>query len=381
MIIQSKRIWILENWTDAQLEINQGKIIAIMSYGTKPADIDYGNERIYPGFIDSHCHGAFGFDTNDATPEGLKRWLKRAPEEGLTALCPTTITQSEEVLTKALENVAKVYKEKPQGAQIAGIHFEGPYLSLKYKGAQPPAYILKPDLAQFKRYQAAADNLIKIMTMAVEEDTDNEFIRAVSATGVHINIGHSAATYSQAFFGFANGALGTTHTFNGMSPLNHREPGLAGASMTLAPVYSELICDGIHVTWPVVNLLFKAKGKDRLVLVTDALCAKGIGEGHYIFGGQKIEIKANGAAFLTEGNSLAGSTLKFNHSLRNAIEYARVDEASAINAATLNPARILGLDKVKGKILAGYDADLTVLSDDYTVLATYVTGEKVYQKD
>ena len=181
MIIQSKRIWILESWAEAQLEINQGKISAILPYGTKSVDIDYGNERIYPGFIDSHCHGSFGFDTNDATPDGLKVWLKRAPEEGLTSLCPTTITQSEEVLTKALKNIVEVNKEKPQGAQIAGIHFEGPYLSLKFKGAQPPAYILKPDIDQFKRYQAAADHMIKIMTMAVEEDQDYEFVRAVSA--------------------------------------------------------------------------------------------------------------------------------------------------------------------------------------------------------
>lgn len=378
MIIQSTRIWVLEHWTPAQLDLQDGKIKAVLAYGSKTPDIDYGTHRILPGFIDTHCHGAFGFDTNDAVPQGLIDWLKKAPAEGLTSICPTTITQSEAVLTQALKNVVTVSKQAPKGARIAGIHFEGPYLNVKYKGAQPEAYILNPDLNQFKRYQAAAENMIKIMTLAVENDPDLAFVRDVDAMGVRINVGHSAATYAQAFMGFANGAKGITHTYNAMSPLNHREPGLVGAALNLRPVMSELICDGIHVSWPAVKILFDAKGKDHVILVTDALCAKGLAAGHYDFGGQKIEISPNGAAYLDGSTTLAGSTLKYNHSVRNAIVYAGVDEASAINAATINPARYLGLDK-RGLILAGYDADLTVLDDAYDVISTFVRGEKVYE--
>lgn len=377
MIIQSKRIWLLEHWVEAQLDLSEGKIKAVYPYGSKPVDHDYGNDRILPGFIDTHCHGAFGFDTNDAEEQGLIEWLRKAPEEGLTSLCPTTITQSEEILTHALTNVAAVAKQKHRGAQIVGIHFEGPYLSVKFKGAQPEPYIVKPDLAQFRRYQKAADNLIRIITVAVEEDQDLSFIRALSADGIAINIGHSGATYQQAVFGFANGASGLTHTYNGMSALNHREPALVGAAMDLGSVYSELICDGVHVSWPATRILFKMKGKDHLVMVTDALCAKGVGEGRYVFGGQTIDIKANGGAYLETG-SLAGSTLKFNHGLRNVIELAKVDEASAINACTINPAKVLKLDAHKGKIQAHYDADLTVLDDAYEVVATYVAGNAVF---
>lgn len=380
MIIQSKRVWILEHWIEAQIAIDGEKITAIYPYGTKPVDVDYGNQRILPGFIDTHCHGSFGYDTNDADPEGLLKWLKKAPEEGLTSICPTTITQSEEILTKALENTVAIQKTNPLGAKIAGIHFEGPYLSVKFKGAQPEPYIVKPDIEQFKRYQIAADNQIKIITMAVEEDTDHEFIRYASSQGVAVNIGHSGAKYQEALFGYANGAIGATHTFNGMSALNHREPGLVGAIMDLGSVYGEIICDGVHVSWPAMRILFKTKGKDHLVLVTDSLCAKGVGEGRYVFGGQTIDIRANGGAYLADSNSLAGSTLKYNHGLRNLIEEAKVDETSAINACTINPAKVLKLDTIKGKLQAHYDADITILDDAYDVVATYVLGQAVYTR-
>ena len=150
MLLQSKRVWIGGQFIDAQIEIEDHKIVNIYPYNSKPNAKDYGNNRIVPGFIDVHAHGAYGFDTNDATVEGLERWLKRLPEEGVTGILPTTVTQSKEVLSKALENVAKVYEKKPEGAQILGVHFEGPYLDIENKGAQPEQFIVKPDLAEFK---------------------------------------------------------------------------------------------------------------------------------------------------------------------------------------------------------------------------------------
>lgn len=380
MIIQSQRVYILEQWMAAQIEIEGTKIVAIHPYGKHPVHHDYENLRIVPGFIDTHCHGAFGFDTNDASSDGLKEWLKKVVEEGVTSLCPTTITQSEDILMNALKNVAQVASLPYEGAQIVGIHFEGPYLNTQYKGAQPEPFIVKPNLDQFNRYQKAANNLIKVLTLAVEEDKDLSFIHAVSASGVAINIGHSGATYDQAWLGFANGAKGITHTFNGMSPLNHREPGLAGAALRLSSVFSELICDGVHVSHPIMNLVYKAKGKDRVVLVTDALCAKGMGVGTYVFGGQSIDIKEDGGAYLSNTTKLAGSTLKFNHGLKNVIEKAQVDFVSAINSATINPANLLGLGQSKGLIQANYDADLVILDDSYEVYETYVLGRSVYHQ-
>jgi len=380
MIIQSKRIWIQEQWVASQLEIHEQKITHIWPYETKPVDIDYSNHRVYPGFIDTHCHGAFGFDTNDGNEAGMRLWLNRAPEEGVTLLCPTTITQSEEILTKALQTVSNVMKTETTGAQIGGIHFEGPYLNTKFKGAQPEKFILKPDIQQFKRYELASQNTIRIVTLAPENDENHEFIDYLVSKGIAAHIGHSGATYQESLFALANGASGFTHTFNGMSPFNHREPGATGASLQIRNAYSELICDGIHVSWPAVNILFGLKGKDYVVLVTDALQAKGVGEGSYVFGGQSIEIRSNGGAYLAGTNNLAGSTLKMNESVRNAIIYAGADEASVINGATLNPARVLKIDDQKGKIQTGYDADLTILDDLYEVVEVFVLGNSVYKR-
>ena len=378
MIIQSKRVWIVEQWIPAQVDIQGHKIVAVWPYGTKPVDLDYDNKRILPGFIDTHCHGAFGFDTNDASEDGLRMWLKAAPKEGLTQVCPTTITQSEAVLTKALANVAALAEKDPEGARIAGVHFEGPYLNVAYKGAQPEPFIVRPDIVQFKAYQSAAHDLIKVITMAPEKDEELNLTRYLAKTGVAVHLGHSAATYNEALFAFANGASGLTHTYNAMTPFNHREPGLVGAALRLGSVYAEIISDGNHVSWPAINVLFKAKGKDHCVLITDALCAKGLAAGRYVFGGQAIDIRPNGGAYLADTNTLAGSTLSYNHGLRNLIENAGVDEVSAINAATINPAKVLKIDDRFGKIQADYEADLTVLDWDYTVVATYVKGKAVY---
>ena len=156
MLIQSKKIWIADQFIAAIIATENGKITDILPYGSKPVDVDYGDKRIVPGFLDIHCHGAFEFDTNDANEEGLRNWTKNIVSEGVTGFLATTITQSEEVLTKAVANVAKVMEDGYEGAEILGIHFEGPYLDMVYKGAQPEQYIVKPTVEQFERYQAAA---------------------------------------------------------------------------------------------------------------------------------------------------------------------------------------------------------------------------------
>ena len=172
MIIQSKKVWIADQFTPAQLELEDGIIKEIYPYNEKEVTKDYGDLRILPGFIDIHCHGAYGFDTNDANPEGLRKWAKGIVDEGVTSFLATTLTQSEEVLTNAVSNVAKVVEEGYEGAEILGIHFEGPYLNKAHKGAQPEEYCVKPNIEQFKRYQKAAHGLIKYITMAVENDED-----------------------------------------------------------------------------------------------------------------------------------------------------------------------------------------------------------------
>lgn len=379
MIIQSKRVWVLGHFIEAQLELEDGKIKNVLAYGAQPADKDYGERRIVPGFIDVHTHGAYGFDTNDAEEEGLRNWMKHIPEEGITGICPTTITQTEEVLTKAVKNVAKVVEEGYEGAEILGIHFEGPYLDMVYKGAQPEQCIVKPDVEQFKRYQKAANGLIKIITMATERDENFELTRYCAANDVRVSIGHSAATIEEAGMAIANGATSMTHIFNGMTPFHHRKPGLVGAAMRFRDTFGEVICDGNHSTPDALNDLFMAKGRDYTIMITDALMVKGLPVGtKVLFGGNEIELYPDGSAHLTGAKSLAGSTLKVNEGLKVLVEKAMIPWDYAINSCTLNPARYLNVDDRKGKLVAGYDADIVVLNDDYSVEMTYVRGNEAF---
>ena len=376
MIIQSKKVWIADQFIPAQVEMENGKIVSVAPYNAKNADVDYGDKRIVPGFIDIHCHGAYTFDTNDAHEEGLRNWTKGIVSEGVTAFLATTITQSVEVLTNAVANVAKVMEDGYEGAEILGIHFEGPYLDMKYKGAQPPQYIVKPTIEQFKQYQEAAKGNIRYITMATETDEDFALTRYLADNGVVVSIGHSAATYEQACMAFANGATSMTHVYNGMTPFNHRANGLVGAAYRLRTMYGEIICDGNHSTTAALNNYFMSKGPDYAIMVTDALMAKGtpIGSRH-IFGGNEILIYPDGSAHLTAIDSLAGSTLKMNEGLRILVEEALIPFNYAINSCTLNPANCLGIADRKGSIRVGRDADIVVLDTDYSVIQTYCMGQ------
>ena len=378
MIIQSKQVWIAGQFLAMQLEVNDGKITDILPYGTKEADEDYGEKRILPGFIDVHTHGAYGFDTNDAEPEGLRDWMKRIPEEGVTAILPTTVTQMPEVLTEALRNVAAVVKEGYEGAEILGVHFEGPYLDMEYKGAQPPEAIATAAVEQFKMYQEAAEGLIKYITMAPEHDRNFALTRHCRETGVVVSMGHSSATYEQAMLGIANGATSMTHVYNGMTPYHHRKPGLVGAAFRVRDIYGEIICDGCHSHLAALNNYFQAKGRDYGIMVSDSLRAKHCPPGgSYQLGGHDIEIGEDGLARLKGTDTIAGSTLNMNKGLKILVEKALVPLDAAINSCTLNPARCLGVDDRKGKLVVGYDADFVVLEDNYDVVQTYCRGKKM----
>lgn len=375
MIIQSKKVWIADQFTPAQLELEDGIIKEIYPYNEKKVTKDYGNLRILPGFIDIHCHGAYGFDTNDANPEGLRKWAKGIVDEGVTSFLATTLTQSEEVLTNAVSNVAKVVEEGYEGAEILGIHFEGPYLNKAHKGAQPEEYCVKPNIEQFKRYQKAAHGLIKYITMAVENDEDYALTKYCSQNNVVVSIGHSNATYEQAVQAYAHGARSMTHVYNAMTPFTHRANGLVGGALRIRNMYGEIICDGNHSTLAALNNFFTSKGPDYSIMITDSLMCKGFPVGtKFDFGGQEVVIYPDGSAHLVEAGNLAGSTLNVNKGLKILIEDALVPVNYAINACTSNPARCLHVDDRKGTIGVGYDADLVVLDRDYEVVQTYCKG-------
>lgn len=376
MVIRSKKVWIADQFLPAAVRIEGGRIADIRPYESLTADVDYGDKRVVPGFLDIHCHGAYGFDTNDGDAAGLRRWAKRIVSEGVTGFLATTITQSEDVLTKAVANVAQVMESGCEGAEILGIHFEGPYLSDAFKGAQPPEHIKKPSVEQFVHYQQAARGHIRYITLAPEEDADFALTEYAAAHGVTVSVGHSAASYEQAALAYAHGARSMTHVYNGMAPFHHRNNGLVGAAYRIRTMYGEIICDGNHSTLAALNSFFAAKGPDYAVMVTDSLLAKGAAAGEkFLFGGHEIEAMPDGSARLAGSETLAGSTLKVNEGLRILVEEAMVPFPSALNACTRNPARCIGLGDRKGTIGVGFDADLVVLDADYAVLATYCRGK------
>jgi len=323
MIIQSKRVYLATTFAPAQIEIEEGKIKGIYAYNTEPVDVDYEDARIVPGFYDIHCHGYLGYDTTATGDEGLRRWAKDLPLEGVCGFLPTTLTQSHEVLANAVSEVAKTAKTKVDGAQILGIHFEGPYLDMQYKGAQPEAYIVPTSVEEFKQYQEAAEGLIKVITLAPEHDENFALTKYCAKTGVCASIGHTNTDYDTAILAIANGAKGFTHTYNGMTGLNHRANGAVGAAFRAHDTYAEIICDGNHVTLTALNILFREK-KDYAIMVTDSLMCKGYPVGsRFDFGGQEVEIYPDGSAHLTGGKkNLAGSTAKFNECLKVLVEKA-----------------------------------------------------------
>ncbi|MCI8549949.1 MAG: N-acetylglucosamine-6-phosphate deacetylase [Lachnospiraceae bacterium] len=382
MVIQGRRIWLAGQFMEAQLVIRDGKIESVLPYNTHPAEKDWGNKRVLPGFLDIHTHGAYGFDTNDGEPEGLRNWIKRLPEEGVTAFLPTTVTGEKEVLVKALKNVAAVAEEGCAGAEILGIHLEGPYLASAYRGAQPEGAIVKASVEEFKEYQSVSKGMIRYVTLAPECDEGFALTKYCTKTGVAVSMGHSGASYEQAVMAVANGAVSMTHVYNGMTGYHHRKPGMVGAAFRLRDLYGEVICDGIHSHPAALNNFFQAKGRNYGIMVSDSLEAKGCPPGgSYSLGGQQVELDAQGTARIAGAETIAGSTLKINEGLRILVEEAMVPFDVAVNSCTVNPARCIGIDRRKGKLAAGYDADLVVLEDDYSVVETYCRGEKSRGRD
>ena len=376
MIIQSTRVWLDDRFVPAQLELQDEKIVRVGEYNETAADFDYGHDRIIPGMIDVHTHGAYGFDTNDGEEAGLRNWAARLPEEGVTAFQPTTITQSPKVLNRALKNIAAVVDSGYQGAEILGIHLEGPYIDKEKRGAQPEEFILDADVEQFIGYQKTAKGLIHYITLAPEHDKDLALTRWCADHGIVVSLGHTNGTFEEAKKAFEAGARSMTHVYNAMSGFSHRDLGMVGAALRMSDMYGELICDGIHSSPDALGIMFKAKEPDRVIMITDSLRAKGLAPGKYYSGGRKIRLDEDGGARLIPEGKLAGSTLRMNKGLQVLIEKAQVPEDLAINAATANPAKLLGVDDRKGSLMPGHDGDIVVLADDYAIVQTFVRGQK-----
>ncbi len=356
------------------------KIQKISRCGVKDAEeiVLPENAIVLPGFIDQHIHGAGGSDGMDGTVEDIAIIANTVAAEGTTSFLVTTMTQSKENITKALQAV-KSYREanSKDGARVVGVHLEGPFIAAAHKGAQPLEYVKEPDIQTFDEYNAASGGAIKIVTLAPEVNGAEELIRHLTEKGVVASIGHTGAKFADIEKAVSLGASNVTHTYNAQTALHHREIGTVGSAMLLDELNCEMIADCIHVSVPAMRLLVKNKPLDKLTLITDAMRAKGIPDGVSELGGQTVYVK-NGEARLADG-TLAGSVLRMNRAVQNLVEKVGVPFTQAVDCATINPAKNLKIDNETGSIAVGKRADFTVINENYDVLMTVRGGEVVYK--
>lgn len=353
-------------------------IEGIVPLGSVPAEaeiIDAKGKYVAPGLIDMHIHGYLGKDVCDGEEESIRTISKGLLANGVTGYLPTTMTVDMKVIRKALE-VCRDLKEESKdwdGSVILGCHAEGPFISESKKGAQDAKYILKPDAAFVKEYA----DIIKTITLAPETD-ENDFaaIREITRdTDVVISMGHTSADYETAMASVNAGVKHVTHLFNAMTPLAHRAPGVVTAAMN-ADISCELIVDTFHVDASLYNMLYKLKGR-KLCFITDCLPAGGLPEGEYTLGGAKIIYR--GIVCRLEDGTVAGSVLHLNKGVWNVYTNSDIPLYECVNCASLNVATTLGIDKTKGSLEIGKDADIIITDSEFNVEKTIIGGKIKYE--
>ncbi len=365
---------ILENHALLYTDVIQG----IVSADAVPADaeiIDAKGGYVSPGLIDLHIHGYLGKDVCDGEEESIRTISKGIAANGVTGYLPTTMTEDMTVIKKALQVLRDLKEESKSwdGSEILGCHAEGPFISESKKGAQDAKYILKPDAAFVKEYA----DIIKIITLAPECDTEDfaEIRKMVRDTDVVVSMGHTSADYETAMESTKNGVKHATHLFNAMTPLAHRAPGVVTAALS-ADVSCELIGDAFHVSPALYDILWKLKGR-KLCIITDCLPAGGLPYGEYTLGGQKI-IYRDIVCRLEDG-TVAGSVLPLNKGVWNLYTNSQVPLWECVNCASLNPATTIGVEKTKGSLEIGKDADVIICDAEFNVQKTIMKGNVKYE--
>ncbi|HZC69666.1 MAG TPA: N-acetylglucosamine-6-phosphate deacetylase [Jatrophihabitans sp.] len=352
--------------------VEDGRITAVEGGRPRAAAEDLAGAWLLPGFIDMHVHGGGGHDSA-ASPDDLAAAVAFHRMHGTTRTLVSLVTAPVAALVEQLGWIADAAQAGPTpNGHVVGAHLEGPFLSRAHCGAQNPAHLIEPDAAILERLVAAAGGTLRSVTIAPELPGALRLIRALRAGDVLIALGHTDATYAQAMAAIDAGAMVATHLFNGMRPLHHREPGVVGAALA-SGLCCEVINDGIHVH-PVITSLI-AEHPERLVLITDAIDAAGVGDGEFVLGGQPVRVH-HGVARLAATGSLAGSTLTMDAALRRAVRDCGLPIEVASAAASGNPARLLGIDDRCGAIAVGLDADLVVLDDKLRVTSVMAGGRR-----
>lgn len=377
LILTNAKIVLPDRIITGAILLNDGKIKKIYegSMVGELGGIDVEGRYIVPGFIDVHIHGAGGADAMDNTEEALRIISKFIAQHGTTSFLATTLTSSKETLKEVLEKIGKLQNENIEGATIFGAHMEGPYFDVQYKGAQNDKYIKPAGIKEIEEYLNVKPGLVKLFSMAAKGEGALESIKFLKENGVVVSVGHSGVSFEEVQAAVKAGISHSTHTYNGMKGFTHREPGVVGAVMLNDSVNAEIIFDKIHVHPEAVRLLIKIKGVDRVVCITDAMCATGLPDGNYKLGELDVYVR-DGQARLISNDALAGSVLTMDKAFKHLIElgYSLFD---AVKMTSTNVAKEFGLNA--GVLQEGKDADIVLLNPDYSVEMTIVKGEVKYQ--
>jgi N-acetylglucosamine-6-phosphate deacetylase len=346
--------------------------------------IPQGAERIHataftlvPGFIDTHIHGCAGVDVMDASFDSMNDISKALATHGTTSFLPTTVSEAPQILGDALERLGVLLDETYDGAMPLGIHLEGPFINVDKRGTHRSDNIVEPKASLLENWTARARGKVKLITIAPELDEGLKVANAARSSGIAVAMGHSNASFEQAASASNAGIHYAVHTFNAMRDFRHRDSGIIGAVLTDDRIFAEIISDGIHVSPEVVKIFARSKGRDRILLVTDAISATGMPDGPHVLGTETIQVK-NGICRNAEGR-LAGSTLTQDAALRNFVSFSGMRMEDAVFGLTLNPALALNIEG-RGRIEPGSHADLTLLDDGLRVMRTFARGKLVFER-
>lgn len=334
-----------------------------------------GDDALYaiPGLVDIHFHGCMGADLCDGEPDTIKTLAEYQAGQGVTTICPATMTMSLPELHKIMANIGSYTGDGVQGTHFAGINMEGPFISPANKGAQAAENIIPCDAALFRELNRESGGRIRLVDIAPEEPGAIEFIEAVRDE-VNVSLAHTAADYDDAMAAFQAGANHVTHLFNAMLPFHHRKPGVQGAAAD-AGAYVELICDGVHIHPAMVRAVFKLFGSDRVCLISDSMRAAGLADGDYTLGGQAVKVKGN-LATLADG-TIAGSVTNLMLCLKNAVQEMQIPLEAAVRSASETPARSIGIFDRCGSLSAGKRADIVLLDKELNVRQVFVGGRLI----